>query len=233
MPIILDPSSRRRLDATRRGLLYRRQPAIDQLEIDELADRWRELRPAAARRDEDLDLVRGDGKPDGTVAPRWLCHLFGLRHRCAHILLRWPRPDGATPMLLQVRSFTKSSYPGHLDISVGGHVPAGVSPMKTAVVEMQEELGLRREHLEDRSLVRLTGFESYIAKIGEVWHDREWCDLFTATLCAGALEAVCFPDGEVAGVRLCADAEAIQLGRSQCPVAPGLAHSLPHCLTAP
>ena len=217
---------RQALDRDRRHLSQRRH-RLAQAEVDALADRWRER---TGGNGELLDLVGPVGEPRGVVSPRWLCHLFGLRHRSVHILLRRIGPGGDVAILLQVRSATKESYPGHVDTSVGGHVPAGMSPVEAALAEMTQELGLEAAHL-DGGLDWITDFESFNAFPDRGWFDREWVDLYTATLLPAALEAVRFPDGEVAGLRLSSPAAALAiLHNGRPPVAAGLDHALHHAL---
>ena len=225
---MLDDERRRCVDGRRRL----ERGTLCQSAVDELADRWRPSTTAGDDPgDEMLDLAQPGGTPSGTVAPRWLCHLLGLRHRCAHILLDFTSPDGRNLLVLQFRSWSKNSYPGFLDISVGGHVPTNVPAYAAALDEMRQELGLRLRHLEDAALTRVTGFESCTVNVGDSWYDREWCELFTGTVSTAGLEAVRFLDGEVAGVQLVPVAAAVSLvAQRRWPVAPGLAHSLHHCL---
>ena len=60
-------------------------------ELNLICEEWKDrrelLRPN--EKNELFDLVSASGKPSGLTAERWLCHLLALRHRCAHVLLRW------------------------------------------------------------------------------------------------------------------------------------------------
>jgi isopentenyl-diphosphate delta-isomerase type 1 len=65
-------------------------------------------------------------------------HKSGLLHREIHI---WIFNDKGE-ILLQRRSETKDTYPGLLDVSVGGHVEIGDDYEKTAIRELAEEVGI-------------------------------------------------------------------------------------------
>ena len=78
-----------------------------------------------------------DGETTGVVAPRWLCHLMGLCHRTVHLVLRTPQDW----LALQVRG-RHVDWPGRLDLSVTGHVRAGLSWQQAMQREAAEELGL-------------------------------------------------------------------------------------------
>ena len=59
---------------------------VSQQEFDDVAA---ELAPAKDElhpkdKTEALPLFDSRGHPLGTRAPRWICHLLALRHRCAH-----------------------------------------------------------------------------------------------------------------------------------------------------
>jgi isopentenyldiphosphate isomerase len=124
-------------------------------------EKYREiLRPN--EKDESFTLVDREGKFRQLSAPRWLCHLLNLRHRSVHVLLRWWSPSLGNVFVFQVRSWTKSDSPGHLDISVGGHV-VGVdifSSIGSAYREMEEELGITKADLKAGELTFLEGYES-------------------------------------------------------------------------
>lgn len=105
-----------------------------------------------------LDIVDEDGMPTGDRIDRETAHREGIRHRTAHvwIMRRKKNSDfheeeisGAErkicakyEILLQKRSLDKDSYPGCLDISSAGHIPAGDEVVDSAIREMKEELGI-------------------------------------------------------------------------------------------
>lgn len=59
----------------------------------------------------------------------------------AHVWL-WRRSGGGVEVMLQKRASTLPLWPGAYDISVAGHIDAGESPLKSAVRECAEEVGL-------------------------------------------------------------------------------------------
>lgn len=175
--------------ALRRGDVLR-----DASEVDALAAEWRERRPsrhAPASTDEPFPLVDARGEARGLVAPRWLCHLLGLRHASVHVVL--VAPNGL--VVLQKRSREKDTAPGLLDTSVGGHVGAGRDALVAARAEMQEELGLGPDALAG-PLVPL-GAPFLAVDPRRDYVDAEVVTAFIGRLASGALDSVRFTDGEV------------------------------------
>ena len=81
------------------------------------------------------------GLPTGQTAERAVVHREGLCHRTAHVWLT--RTVGGRPeILLQKRAADKDSFPGCLDTSSAGHIPAGQEPKDSALRELAEELGI-------------------------------------------------------------------------------------------
>ncbi len=207
------------------------------------------LRPGEGDKKESFILVDALGRPRELGAPRWLCHLLGLRHRAVHVLLEWQSRGLGPVFVLQRRSWEKSDSPAHLDISVGGHVTQELVDT-TAYREMEEERGVVREHLcalteEDRrgwginptcepgpepTLLRLFAYEGYNERPTECFHNDEWSEVFLARLSTDGLENIRFADGEVAGVELCPRSEAGKLlGQNLVPVARALRGFLEEC----
>lgn len=88
-----------------------------------------------------LDVVNEYGEPTGQVVDRQLAHSEGYRHRTSHVwLIR--KNEHTFEVFLQKRSEDKDSYPGCLDISSAGHIPAGVDFKESALRELKEELGI-------------------------------------------------------------------------------------------
>ncbi len=180
---------------------------------------------------EELRLVdhQGQAYAQQVMAPRWLCHLLGLRHACSHIMLTWDSPTLGPVLVCQVRSWDKPDFPGHVDISVGGHVVGQADRETTAWVEMQQELGLERKDLAQETLKRVGGYAFDLAEPERYFYDAEWRDVYVGKLVN--LDAIHFVDGEVTAVTLCPLSQARQLLAQEClPVAHGLKASLPLCL---
>lgn len=104
-----------------------------------------------------LDIVDEEGIPTGKTVSREIAHREGIPHRTAHVWIMRKKfvcfgteeikciqdqPDVKYEILLQKRSFNKDSYPGCLDISSAGHIPAGDEVIESAIREMKEELGI-------------------------------------------------------------------------------------------
>lgn len=202
---------------------------LTQADVDNLAATWaaRLSQETAAElfsgHAERFDLCDEDDRATGITAPRWLCHLLGLRHRAVHVLL-WV-PNGLA--VLQVRSPHKAYWPGLIDISVGGHVRAGQSYLEAAWDEMEEELGVAPPLLAPPGLT----------PVGEPQPDdepdsrqspwlcnRQFNQLYAARLTAEGLASVRFRDGEVCALYLCPSHEIDRLIVTG-GVAPGLAHA--------
>ena len=139
-----------RIDKLRSTLAHGEGVSQEQLDeiAKELTPRKDKLRPKD--KTEVLPLFDAHGNPLGTTAPRWICHLLALRHRCAHILLLWRSPALGDMLVLQIRAWGKDDSPGHVDISVGGHmsIKDSSSAKQTAFTEMLEETGLMPEDLQ-------------------------------------------------------------------------------------
>ncbi len=95
-----------------------------------------DLRSSAT--EEYLDIVDAKGHPTGQTKLRKLVHRDGDLHRAVDIWVINQRRQ----VLLQHRAPEKDSYPNYWDISCGGHVVAGETPLMAAVSELHEELGL-------------------------------------------------------------------------------------------
>jgi len=88
----------------------------------------------------EFNVINEDDEIIG-VDTRENIHKNGLLHREIHIWIFNDRGE----ILLQRRSNTKDTYPGLLDVSVGGHVEIGEDYETTAIREMGEEVGIKAE----------------------------------------------------------------------------------------
>jgi isopentenyldiphosphate isomerase len=89
------------------------------------------------------------GQEDFTVI-----HTQGLPHREVHVWFITPTHK----LIFQRRSLNKSSYPGLLDATVGGHVEIGDSYEQAALREVEEEAGL---NLNPEQLIFLGKFHGF------------------------------------------------------------------------
>ncbi|MBR2258889.1 MAG: NUDIX domain-containing protein [Blautia sp.] len=91
-----------------------------------------------------FDVCDEYGVPTGETVSREMAHNKGIRHRTSHVwIVR--KKDGRYQVLLQRRSRDKDSFPGMLDTSSAGHIPAGAEPLDSAIRELHEELGIKAE----------------------------------------------------------------------------------------
>lgn len=131
------------------------------------------------------------GHPTGQVLDKAEAHRQGLRHAVAHLWVY----DSQGRVLLQRRSMKKEAMPGRLDISVGGHIPAGEAPEQAACREAAEEIGLAVTPA-DLQFIGITSADDRFA--GRDWMHRtfEW----TYLLQTEAATVFTFADGEVSEV---------------------------------
>ena len=130
-----------------------------------------------------LDIVDEKGEPTGEIIDRETAHAEGIPHRTSHLWLA-RRKDGKVQILLQKRAKHKSSFPGCYDISSAGHIPAGDGYLKSAIRELEEELGVTAEEKDlitcgDRKIVYDEVFfgkpfhDRQISRVFLLWMDRE------------------------------------------------------------
>ncbi|MBN1781135.1 NUDIX domain-containing protein [bacterium] len=181
---------------------------------------------------ERLPLFDETGRPLGTTAPRWICHLLALRHRCVHILLVWKSPAMGDALVLQIRNWDKDDSPGQADISVGGHMTAAGSAEAEAAAfrEMLEETGLTQEDLVG-VLVKTGGYAHDESRPNDNFFNSEWRDVYIARIDPARFSRIHFQDGEVAGMLLVPLTGADRLlKQDHLPMASALVKSLPVCL---
>ena len=92
--------------------------------------------------EEFFDVCDEAGLPTGETVGRKRAHSEGICHRTAHVWIARFH-EGRYQILLQKRSSEKESFPGKLDTSSAGHIPAGSEPVESALRELEEELGIR------------------------------------------------------------------------------------------
>jgi isopentenyldiphosphate isomerase len=221
-------AQRNELDRLRKALQHGAQTT--QPQIDNLCRTW-EPHVNSARKDrERLVVVDDRGQPyrPQRLAPRWLCHLLGLRHRCAHVVLRWQSPSLGTTYILQVRGWDKDYLPGYLDSAVGGHIVGHASPEEAAYGEMREELGISRDDLTDQRLLPV-GEYATLDDHRDDFYDVEWHVVYLGEV--RDLDGIRFADGEVVGLYLCPASEVENLVHQEIlPVPQILKTILPRCL---
>ncbi len=100
------------------------------------------VRPATTAQDPDelFDVVNADGTPTGRTKTRAAVHRDGDWHRAVHIWIAGIDAAGSF-LLMQRRSAGKDTWPGRLDITVGGHLSAGETRAE-AMREIEEEVGV-------------------------------------------------------------------------------------------
>ncbi len=213
---------------------FARGNEVSQTQIDGVAAELQPFRELLlpGEKEETFQLVDQYGGFRAVFAPRWLCHLLGLRHKVAHVVLHWRSPALGPAFVLQVRSWNKIDSPGALDISVGGHVNSGegTTVRATASREMAEELGLQPADLL-ASLAYRASYETQQAQPDKHFCDVEHRDIFVGELKRQSLERISFSDREVVGLYLCPQREAENLlQQNVLAMASGLRKSLPFCL---
>lgn len=199
-------------------------------QISTLTARWRPVVQPRAKHEEPFDLVDRAGDSTGVAAPRWLCHLLGLCHRTVHLALHSPQGW----LVLQVRS-PRVDWPGLIDLSVTGHVRAGLSWEEAMSCEAAEELGVDLNPA--AGMVELPG----AVAVGKPYHRSEAdshnppvhichvTQVFVATLTPAGLAGLHFSDGEVVGLYLASFDEVNRMvEESPDRLAPGLVQSWPH-----
>jgi isopentenyldiphosphate isomerase len=211
---------------------------LSQCDLDTLSAEWEPtVQPSEKDRVEHFAIVHPDGTPIGVTGPRWLFHLFGLRHRAVEIAMA--TPTGL--IVLQRRSSTKDEWPGLLDMAVAGHIPqrddgSDMSFEEGAWKEIAEEIGLRQQ---DANSVLVGGRLAHVGapyfcfegdwRRNPPFLDAEVRQIYAATLTGEGLGRLHFADGEVGGILLASVDTAWQILREDT-VASGLRYSLPRYL---
>jgi isopentenyldiphosphate isomerase len=140
-------------------------------------------------------VLDADGRPTGSRKRRGDVHRDGDWHAALHV---WVVTTAASvpEVVLQRRSAGKDTWPGRLDVAVGGHVRAGETLVET-VRECEEEIGLT---VSVDQLVPL-GRRSVASQAGGA-HDREHQDVYAVVVHRALTSFVLHPDEVDAVVRL-------------------------------
>lgn len=111
------------------------------------------------------------GKPYGEGLTKQEAR-HGVLHGAAHVWIS-RRHEGKIEVLLQERSHSSKTWPGHFDVSAAGHIDFGETPLVSAVRELNEELGLL---LPEESLTLLYVFKQHItdAFSGIIENELQW-----------------------------------------------------------
>lgn len=211
---------------------------MTQAQLDTLVQEWEsKIAPNAKERSEDFALCRANGQTTGVVGPRWVFHVFGLRHRATEIALKTERGL----ILLQRRSATVQDWANAPDMAVAGHIPqrqdgSDISFLEGAWKEMQEEIGLSEENatedlVEGKLLPVGAPYVSLDIAIerNPPFFNSEVRQIFAATLTGKGLSRLHFADNEVSGMLMVTQETAWSL-LEQSDIASGMRYSLPRYL---
>lgn len=207
-------------------------------QMADLVAKWEPIvRPDEKDRAEDFAVAMPDGTTTGAIGPRWVFHMFGLRHRAAHVGLS--TPSGL--IVLQRRGATKEDWPNALDMAVAGHIPQGadgkdISFEQGAWKETGEEIGIEESFAatafaEGRLTPMGAPYFSFDRDIGRNprFYNAEVRQVFAATLTGDGLARLRFTDSEATGLLLASPETAWDILERE-PVASGLRYSLPRYL---
>lgn len=228
-------TNERRFRLNQLRVQFEKGDAVSQPEIDCAVNEFAPFKNILRQNENDESCVLVDSRGEFTLksAPRWACHLLGLRHTIVDILLLWNSPVLGPVFVFQVRGWNRPEAPGHVDISVAGHV-AGREPMRSedaAYREMNEELGLQKKDLIHTGLIHMTGYESYNEDPQRHFYNSEWREVFVAEVSTQGFNRIHFPDNEVVGLYLCPEKEINNfLSQKIIPIAQALRLSVPKCV---
>jgi len=215
--------------------LVKDETGLTQNAIDELTMALTPLREVLrpGENDELFAIVDQDGNSTGLSVPRWICHSIGLRHRVVEIMLTWRSLRLGDVYLLQMRSWSKSNSPGHLDISVAGHVKGASqdSIRVSAMDEMHEELGLTTDQIIGGRLQFRCEYnhDDNVPSIN--FYNSERRIVFMADVTTEVFNSIEFRDKEVVGLYLCPKCEARNLlAQKHIPLSSALLNTLPRLL---
>jgi len=121
--------------------------------------------------DELFDVVNEDGSPTGIVKRRADVHRDGDWHRAIHVWV-WGVDDTGPYLLLNLRGREKDTFPGLLDVTVGGHLAAGET-VEEAFREIEEEIGITPDPARFRYLGTRRAFGDAERELQEVYLYRD------------------------------------------------------------
>jgi isopentenyldiphosphate isomerase len=127
---------------------------------------------SASPPDELFDVLNADGSPTWVVKRRADVHRDGDWHRAFHLWIVARSTNGGCEILFQRRSTRKDTWPGRLDIAVGGHFRAGET-IDDVIREIDEELGFQ-PRLDELVYIGQRRSES----LNSAWQDRELQDVY-------------------------------------------------------
>ena len=125
--------------------------------------------------DELFDVLLPDGTPSGHTKPRGDIHRDGDWHRSLHIWF-FRMCGGRIQVLFQRRSLTKDTWPGALDVTVGGHFRAGET-LEETVREAAEEVGVA---VRPQELTRIG--QRFAVSRDDRWLDREVAEVYATRI---------------------------------------------------
>lgn len=176
-----------------------------------------------------FSLVDDEGKEIGIYADRWICHLLGLKHKAVHIMLFFRNKTLGKICIFQIRALHKFEYPGHIDISVGGHVIKNDSISDTAEKEMREELGLSTKQILNQKLLNIANYNIEDIDDSKLFFNNEYRTLYVAEINPSVLSEISFDDREVIGLYFCPlQLAKVLISQNTLPIANALKESLPY-----
>ncbi|KAF7305599.1 Thiamine pyrophosphokinase [Mycena chlorophos] len=119
--------------------------------------------PSAEREDDELNFA--------FEMERAACALFGIVTYGVHMSTYRQEPGGSLKVWIPTRAKTKSTWPGYLDNTVAGGIPAGMPIFEALVKECMEEASLAEELV--RPNVRAVGCISYFFRTSQGWLQPE------------------------------------------------------------
>lgn len=121
--------------------------------------------------DELFDVVNEDGSPTGKVKRRADVHRDGDWHRAIHVWVYGVDADGPF-VLFNQRGLLKDTWPGYLDVTVGGHLSAGEDAGQ-ALREVEEEIGIVADEGRLRFLTTRRAVDDVERELQEVFLYRD------------------------------------------------------------